>query len=519
MVTYSLTERDMRDERLFNPFGNYGSIVCGEDFIGRQEAIELIQQRVLSGGAGCLSIVGAPRIGKSSLAYQTLIYPKKLLAEKRFITLWLHLPDFKNHEELFSGLVEQTLQAFKDIGIREEDAEFIKTGSDLLDKELSWRNLQNEVRQFFTRVRRAGWKVVAVIDEFDDARNIFQDGTGFRALRQLNYKPDWRIYLVTISRRELSEITAQSEGGISIFPGIFENLFIRCFNRHELLELTSKLKQIHLHIEQSDIEFLWNKAGGHPFLSSSISFHLANAKLNSRQLDLDQAFQNSISVFLTYYEHLVKIMSENDSLNKLLQILFGPVTTANRHDADRFISYGLIKPSENAYVAFSSHFEDYLRMVERSTDYWPIWRETEKGLRALIAKRMEEKYKMGDWIVKLEQENSNPEKKSTIAKILKSCRNKQQQEQDSLGEQASRNLLDFTELSDLFEIMKMDWDLFKPILVKDLIFWEEAFSILEKVRIRMANNRDETLEEYDRQKAEGYCKQICSLIRTSRSER
>jgi hypothetical protein len=56
----------------YNPFANNGNIVYDDDFVGRQDEIRTIQQRVInSPQAGCLAIVGAPRIGKSSLVYHT----------------------------------------------------------------------------------------------------------------------------------------------------------------------------------------------------------------------------------------------------------------------------------------------------------------------------------------------------------------------------------------------------------------------------------------------------------------
>ena len=105
-----------------NPFSHYGRIVCGDNFIGRQEAIRTIQQRIInSPDPGCLAIIGAPRIGKSSLAYHTLIYPRNNLLKQRIISIRINLPSSVNsHEQLFRKFVSETLDVLEDA---EEDDE------------------------------------------------------------------------------------------------------------------------------------------------------------------------------------------------------------------------------------------------------------------------------------------------------------------------------------------------------------------------------------------------------------
>ena len=56
-----------------NPFADYGKIVHGERFIGRQQIIRAIESRIIKPNApGNLAIIGVHRIGKSSLAYKTI---------------------------------------------------------------------------------------------------------------------------------------------------------------------------------------------------------------------------------------------------------------------------------------------------------------------------------------------------------------------------------------------------------------------------------------------------------------
>ena len=59
-----------------NPFADYGSIVRGDRFVGRKKELNTIKQRVLGPNYGNLAIMGLPRIGKSSLAWEGILERK-----------------------------------------------------------------------------------------------------------------------------------------------------------------------------------------------------------------------------------------------------------------------------------------------------------------------------------------------------------------------------------------------------------------------------------------------------------
>lgn len=69
----------MATQSLNNPFADYGRIVSGERFIGREKEIRMINQRVLGTAYGNLAIIGLPRIGKSSLAWHAIMDRKEEL--------------------------------------------------------------------------------------------------------------------------------------------------------------------------------------------------------------------------------------------------------------------------------------------------------------------------------------------------------------------------------------------------------------------------------------------------------
>ena len=67
-----------------NPFANYGRIVHGDRFIGRETIMNNIENRIIHpDNPGNLVIIGMHRIGKSSLAHKAIIEQKDNLTQKR----------------------------------------------------------------------------------------------------------------------------------------------------------------------------------------------------------------------------------------------------------------------------------------------------------------------------------------------------------------------------------------------------------------------------------------------------
>jgi len=199
-------------------------------------------------------------------------------------------------------------------------------------------------------------------------------------------------------------------------------------------------------------------------------------------------------------------MEEEGRFKKLLQILFGPVIDVKEAEVEDFLRYGLIKPSQDGYQAFSNHFQTYLKLIERSVDLWPLWRDTEVGLRRLITEKMLAKYGE-NWMIDLVTNNPS------LKKIFDECRKKQKKEKHLFGSRASHNLLDFTNPMDLFTIINKEWeDTFKAILGHEKTYWTQCSQFLVKIRNPMAHSRSQVLYEHDWQIAEGYCKEILSIL-------
>jgi hypothetical protein len=383
----------------------------------------------------------------------------------------------------------------------------IKTAATrVIQDELSWTEGYGRIQRFFEKVRLAGLRILFILDEFDHARFLFKgDISGFQGLRELSYRPEWRVTFITASRRSLRDIELQTKA-ISTFDLIFHKHYLGMFTEPDIEEYFYRIASVGINISPLMKDRIYFYCGGHPYLLEMIAYEIVELFREKHVIDVDQSAKQIEHSFLAQYDHMIGILREDGSLNKMIQILFGPVVDANQTDVDEFLGYGLIHITEHGnYSALSAHFETYLKLIARQIDLWPVWRDAEMALRRVVTATMIERYGE-NWVEKLLK--VRPHLKS----IFDKCLDAQQKEEKSFGSRASHNLIDFTYPQDLFDIIFTEWVAFKPLLGKDKGYWSQRSQMLAKIRNPLAHNRDEALAEYERRIAEGYCMEITSLL-------
>jgi hypothetical protein len=495
----------MEERDFVNPFSDYGSIVCGDRFINRRDSIRAIENRVLRPKEpGNIAIIGDYRIGKSSLVYHSIMLRKRDLLEERRIPIWINLGTFDQPSMFFRSLVTESHDELDSAGFLSDE---IKSAAErALQGEVSWSERYGRIQRYFEKVRQAGFRILFILDEFDHARHLFNgDISGFQRLRELSYRPEWRVTFITTSRRSLQSIELQTRA-ISTLDHTFHKHYLGMFDVEALEEYFSRLSSVGIDLPRQTKDQLLFYCGGHPYLLEMVGYEVVELFRESGVVDVEQAAKRIEQSIIDHYEHMLGVLSEDKSLNKILQILFGPVIDAKHTDAEELQRYGLIKRDDNGnYTAFSEHFRTYLRMIERQVDLWPLWRETEVTLRRVIAEKMIEQY--GEqWIEELSKARPN------LKAIFETCKEAQQKEEKSFGSRASRNLIDFTYPVDLFAIIFAEWSIFRDIFGKDKNYWDQRAQLLSKIRTPLAHNRLQVLHDYERQTAEAYCREILTLL-------
>jgi hypothetical protein len=494
-------------ENFENPFSDYGNIISGKRFIGREASIDAIKNRILRPkDAGNLAIIGEPRIGKSSLVNHTVMEHKKELISKNIIPIWINVATFKQSSSFFRALVTDCYDELEDLDLLTKSIKKAKKRA--IEDESTWNEGYSKIQRFFKKIRQEGLRILFILDEFDHARYLFMnDISGFQGLRELAYRPEWRVTFITTSRRTIREIEEHTHA-ISTFDGIFQKHFLGMFNEIDLQEYFSRLDLTGVTTNQELKEQIDFYCGNYPYLLEMIGFEIIETFRKTEQVDFINSVKKAESSLYDQYDRMISLMQEDNSFSKLLQILIGPIIDVKQTDVDTFLRHGLIKSASDRdyYQAFSTHFHEYLKIIEREVDLWPIWKKTELALRHLITSKMTVKY--GDqWLVELEKSQTK------LKRIFDSCRSAQAKEKRSFGNRASQNLIDFTYPSDLFAIMFAEWkDVFSSVLRKDKNYWDQRAQLLSKVRNPLAHSRDSVLAEHERYLAEGYCKEILAVL-------
>lgn len=489
-----------------NPFADYGTIVRGERFLGRSNDLRVVENRVIRPPEpGNLAIVGDYHIGKSSLIYKSIMERKNQLLEGKRLPIWINLATFDKASLFFRSLVSRAYDEMEELGWLTEEIRI--AANRVFENEISWGEGYERIQRFFEKVRKADYRIYFVLDEFDHARQLFNgDISGFQGLRELSYRPEWRVTLITTSRRDLHDIELQAKAG-SPFDLIFYKHYLGMFGNDDLTDFLHRMEDVGIEISDNVRERVKYYCGGHPYLLEMLGYEVVEFFRETGRVDVDSSAKRAEHSVLDQYDHMISILVEDDRLKKILQILFGPIMDVKQTDVDEFLRYGLIQPSgQDSYSAFSMHFHAYLKMIERQSDLWPVWRETELILRKHILKILFQKY--GEqWMSKIEKSQSG------LKPIFDRCREAQQKEQKSFGIRASGDLIDFTYPQDLFTIIFSEWDCFQASFGKDKAYWSQRSQLLSKIRTPLAHNRDRALADYERQIAEGYCKEILVTLK------
>ncbi len=492
-----------------NPFANYGRIVRGDRFIGRETIVNNIENRIIHpDDPGNLVIIGMHRIGKSSLARKAIIEQKNSLTMKGVLPIWMGVASYDLPSDFFHALVKGCVRGMTRLGWLSDAVQ------DLADYALATEDSWNEIKDFFTEIREIGYRMLLILDEFDHARYLFKGNTAFQRLRELADYPDYGFSLVLTSRRSIRDIERLA-GSTSPFHNIFQVQRLGMFNDDDLEIYFSRFSDIGISISGEQKTRVLFYCGSHPYLLEMLGWEIVEGfrQNQEQEIDVDKAANAVLQSIFEHYDDMIRLLREDGTLNKLIQILFGPVIDVKQIDVTELQNYGLIKPNENGtYTAYSEHFHDYLKLHERSAEFdadlWPLWRDTEKALREVITTTMFAIHGK-EWIQKLERGRSN------LKSIFDEYRKAQQKEERSFGDRASLNLIDFTYPADLFTIIcaKGLWEPhFKPIFGHNPSHWEHRKQLLARCRNPLAHNRSEVLQAHELTIIEGYCEEILSIL-------
>jgi len=485
-----------------NPLADYGSIISGDRFIGRENEINNIKNRVLGRNFGNISIVGLPRIGKSSLVWQALMVDKENLLREKKVVIRINVGEINSTESFFNYLIDEVY--FEIEGLIDDNQKIRRIYDKLNNVNLKKIEKRKYLQRFFKTINREQLRIIFILDEFDHIK-IFFKLEDFQLLRELSINPETKIALITISRLTIQELELEN-GTISTLAGVFSNLYLGMFSDIELDEYWKYLAINHFNPDNDYKELLANYSGNYPFLIDLLNYEVIANKSSKKQKFTPLIISKLKLNLFNNYDNIINLLKKENLLDKLFQLLIGPIYDLCQKDIERLVKYALIKKENTIYKSFSSFFREYLKLKNNEITIWPLWSETENELRKIVKYYLSNQFGE-EWIDSYLKQNQK--KKKEIERFI-SMKTKNIK---SFGDRASNNLVDYTYPLDLFDcFISTDWNYFKNIFGLTKKEWKPDFLHLAKIRNPIAHNNSYFISDDDKNLAKGICKKILEKI-------
>lgn len=253
-----------------NPFFHRGPIRSPRYFWGRNSETE--RTSFLVSRAQCVSIVGARRIGKTSLLYQferiLSMVQQNSDVDPRVCIVFFGCEGWsgQNREALYALFWNTIRAAMKNNGL--DPSDYLKAHQDA--SPLTYRAFNNEIR----RIAEKGVRLVLVFDEFEALSfNPHLDAGFFSGLRALS--TNYQVTFVTSSQRSLGLLTFAEPSALSSpFFNIFSQVNLRPFTSAEAAEMLLHFVSMgEIAFDDALLSFVLSLAGPHPFFLQVAGFY------------------------------------------------------------------------------------------------------------------------------------------------------------------------------------------------------------------------------------------------------
>ncbi|MBP5202886.1 ATP-binding protein [bacterium] len=384
-----------------NRFANVGSEMDGDlCYIHRPELeTELLERTVKYEGYGSINVVGLHRMGKSSLVYNTLVAKTEDFYKQNIVVARIFADRINSADEFFKNIADAVHEVLED---HDDVDEILQKRYETFKNVDVVKDGVSSLIRFFKKIKKSGKRVVIIIDEFDKTADLFKNYTaGFGVLRELASQAETKVAFVFISRRTAEQIESKCEG-ISPFHNVLKVMYVKSFSDEELKEYFRINECSGVELSEEEKKKLVEITGGQPYWSDILLEAYKKAKEEDRSTDFETIFQENRRRIYTVYGDMLRVLNEgkNKLGNKLYQIVFGPMEPdCSELDIDALYDYGIIVNKEKMEL-ISDKFKEYMAMKEREVVFYPLWHDTERGLRKILKSKLEKKYEK-EWEAKI----------------------------------------------------------------------------------------------------------------------
>jgi DNA-binding CsgD family transcriptional regulator len=341
-----------------NPYSDYGNIIYGDRFIGRQVHVNKIRSRVLGPPGGNLAIVGQRRVGKSSLAYQAVMSHREELLRQRTVPIRVSVNTYSDSQQFFLGIVGICFRHFEDYGwanrqIRESVAAVVES------QQLPHFDF-DPILELFKQTQAHGLRIILILDEFDKSARFFAgDQTFFDRLRELSNSG--QATLLTVSRNPIPLIEKRANI-TSTLAGTFHDLYLGMFSQLEITEFFTRLALTGVLITDKEREQITDRCGGHPYLLDKAAFEIVEASAEHKNSCVGEALRRMDRTLFYEFDGIVEHLKAVNLLDTFMQALFAPSHELDVTAVSELSDYGLLyQTGANMYRAFSPYFREFVR--------------------------------------------------------------------------------------------------------------------------------------------------------------
>lgn len=487
----------------------------GASFFGRKKWIRDLTNSLFEGTAS-ISLVGATRIGKSSLVRQVF----EQNGGNGYLKLFLNISEYETPFAFWRTLWE---------GIRYElEEQELMDGYlmrqygrlDVLDAQREWYTPMNLcVKRILGHIREKGCRVVLAIDEFDGAVNVFGTQTHhYQLLRTIC--SDGTINSILISRRNLHMLEG-SVSYLSTFHGVFNEQVLRGFDDEDMEEFYAALSRYGIFLSEEKKEMLEYYTGDIPYLCCMFAREMAASEAGEREVgeeEIKEIYRKNLNQINTYYNDLISRLKADKHMETLLYISFGSMVSINNvRKRETMLSMGYLKCEEKQgefrYYAYTKDFMTYLSLQPLNLPSWELLTASERKIKQIFGKEYPELESLTyqtlldpACIGKQEEiAEKYPELQLSWDEILRFCR--------TLSVHKSNpSVLDVLTLTKVIGVMLNNsvWNRkFLPYFKEDA--WRSKLTLIKKLRNPMAHSQEAYIKEQELAAFNQYCDEIIRL--------
>lgn len=364
---------------MYSQFPAVGVQVTGDQFHGRGLPVRALQQDVLHNHSpNNISLVGAPRMGKTSLARHVFSNDHRLDDGSLNACVIIDISSLGSPNETFNEICQGIR------GVVEEHDEL--SLSPRVDRILTridsqagapWREtcknieaLLRELLQLENPIR-----IIVVLDEFDYAGEAFgNEVQALMRLRTMMSSGEQRLSLVTLSRQAIADIVDVHFPG-SDFGNVMKEMILGPWTDEETASFVGKIEAS---VGRSVPKRVVGKvAGNHPYFLSVLAHELEGAvvagDLDPQNTAIAATRLQSGRQFSAYLDK----WTSDGWIADALELLFGAESSVEPIRRNRLLSLGLLRAgmgqgAESRTEAFCRDFGDAMNSYLRNRLYGDV---------------------------------------------------------------------------------------------------------------------------------------------------